>query len=260
MIAMEYGLGVSDAERARLLYQCEIHRAEAERLIDRIGVGPGWRAIDIGCGPLGILDTLAERVGPSGTVVGVDRERRYLDLVELAGVELVEADATATGLPAGSFDIVHERLVLNNVARPADVVAEMARLARPGGYVALQDVDWISWTCEPDHPAWRRLLAAAADAWTGDVFLGRRLPALLRGAGLVDVEVSAHARVWRPGDPYHDLLLRFAAIYRERIVDRGMLSERQLDECVAELTAHLANPETITLYATLFQAWGRTPV
>jgi hypothetical protein len=91
------------------------------------------------------------------------------------------------------------------------------------------------------------------------VFLGRRLPGLLRDAGLVDVEVMAHTRTWRAGDPYQDLLLRFVQIYRERIVDRGALSERQLDEYVAELTAHLANPETITLYATLFQAWGRRP-
>ena len=73
---IEYGLGVSEAERARLLVQCEIHRAEAESLIDRIGVGPGCRAIDIGCGPLGVLDILADRVGPTGAVVGLGSQGR----------------------------------------------------------------------------------------------------------------------------------------------------------------------------------------
>jgi SAM-dependent methyltransferase len=262
----EYGLGVSEAERARLLAQCEIHRGEAESLVDRVGVGPGWRAVDVGCGPLGVLDILADRVGPTGSVTGIDREGRYLAMAAtslgergVGGVELARADATATGLPGASFDLVHERLVLNNVAHPQDIVAEMARLARPGGYVALQDMDWISWTCEPAHPAWQRLSAAAAAAWTGDVFLGRRLPALLRRAGLTDIGVAAHTRVWRPGDPYQTLLLRFTEIYRDRILDLGALPERELDRCISELTAHLARPDTFTLYATLFQAWARKP-
>lgn len=93
-------LGTGDAERRRLIAQCEIHRPEAEQLMDRIGVGPGWQALDLGCGPLGVLDILAARVGAAGRVVGVD------------GAELVAADAAGTGLPTGSFDLVHERRAL----------------------------------------------------------------------------------------------------------------------------------------------------
>ncbi len=262
----DYSLGVDDAERVRLVAQCEIHRAEAERLVDRIGVAPRWQVLDLGCGPLGVLDVLADRVGPTGRVVGVDREPRFLAMAAqslsergLGAVELVEGDATATGLPTGSFDLVHERLVLNNVPRPADVVAEMTRLACAGGHVAVQDVDWISWTCVPAHPDWHRLADAAAAAWSGDVHVGRRLPALLRGAGLVDVGVDAHTRVFRPGEPYHTLLLRFAEIHRERILGDGELSAAELDRAVGRLGDHLAQPETFTLYATFFQAWGRKP-
>ena len=51
----------------------------------------------------------------------------------------------------------HERLVLNNVPDPGAVVAEMVRLTRPGGHVALQDVDWMTWTCLPEHADWDRL-------------------------------------------------------------------------------------------------------
>jgi SAM-dependent methyltransferase len=74
----DYSLGVDEAERARLVAQCEIHRGEAARLIDRIGVGAGWRALDLGCGPLGVLDILADRVGPAGRVTGADREPMFL--------------------------------------------------------------------------------------------------------------------------------------------------------------------------------------
>ena len=104
----DYSLGVDDAERARLLAQCAMHRTEAELLLDRVGLRPGDRALDLGCGPLGVLDLLAERVGPTGRVVGIDREKRYLEIARqeldargLDGVELVAADATGDRSGAG---------------------------------------------------------------------------------------------------------------------------------------------------------------
>lgn len=262
----DYSLGADDAERTRLLAQCALHRTEAEALLDRTGLGPGSRALDLGCGPLGVLDLLADRVGPSGRVVGVDREPRFLGMAArslhergLDRVGLVGADAAATGLPSASFDLVHERLLLVNVPQPRAVVAEMVRLTRPGGCVAVQDVDWVSWVCEPAHPDWPRLAGALAGVWSGDVHIGRRLPALLRAAGLVDVQVQAHVRVFRPGEAYQRLLLRFAEIHRDRLLDGGALTAPDLDGCVHRLGAHLDDPGTLTLYATFFQAWGRRP-
>jgi SAM-dependent methyltransferase len=262
----DYSLGADDAERARLLAQCAMHRADAGYLLDRVGLGAGGQALDLGCGPLGVLDLMAERVGPSGRVVGLDREQRFLAMAVRSlrergvdGVDLVTGDATDTGLPGGTFDLVHERLVLVNVPRPDAVIAEMVRLTRPGGCVAVQDVDWLSWTCVPAHPDWPRLQAALAAVWSGDVYLGRTLPALLRAAGLVDVQVQAHLRVLRPDEPYHRLLLRFAEIHRDRILDAGGLTGTELDGCVRRLGAHLDHPDTFTVYAAFFQAWGRCP-
>lgn len=260
-------LDAADTERARLLEQCELHRMEAELLFDRIGVDVGWRVLDLGCGPPGVLDILAERVGTAGSVVGLDRERRVLELAapSLAGqrigsVELVPGEVTATGLPDGSFDLVHERLMLVDVRRPEDVVVEMVRLARPGGHVALQDMDMISWACEPAHPAWDLLTGALTVGWVGDPHIGRRLPALLRGAGLVDVEVDVHAGLSRPGEPAHAVLQHFTATHRHRILATETLSESELDGCLRELEEHLGRPDTIVLGWTLFQAWGRKPL
>jgi len=259
-------LGACSTAEARLLAQCELHRMEAELLFDRICLECGWHALDMCCGPLGVLDILAERIGQSGSVVGLDRDPRMLEAAALSlaqrgvsGVQLVQGEVTATGLPGASFDLVHERLLLGDVVCPENVVTEMVRLVRPGGFVALQDADVISWTCEPASPAWDHLANALTTTCIGDPHVGRRLPGMLRAAGLVDVEVDVQAGLWRPGEPHHNLLPCLVNLHRDRILANGPLTEPELDACLRDVEDHLARPDTIVLSWMLFQAWGRKP-
>jgi ubiquinone/menaquinone biosynthesis C-methylase UbiE len=138
--ADRYLLGDSTAEVEHLVNQAEVYADVAAELLDRVGLAAGASAIDVGCGALGILRLLCERVGPSGRVVGLDREARLLDAARKAAdrhglpIEFVQGDATSLDLPTGSFDFVHERTVLLNVQDPATVVSELIRIARPGDY------------------------------------------------------------------------------------------------------------------------------
>ena len=75
-----YPLGGTSTERDCLLDQAEQYEPTANWLLDQIGVQPGWRAVDIGCGPIGILNLLSQRVGPSGAVIGLEREPRFVDM------------------------------------------------------------------------------------------------------------------------------------------------------------------------------------
>jgi SAM-dependent methyltransferase len=159
-------------------------------------------------------------------------------------------------------DLAHERLVLINVAAPQDVVAEMVRVVCPGGWVVVENADWISWTCEPAHRAWGVLLDALIAAWRAaglDPFIGRRMPMLLRRAGLIDIAVDAHAHTSRSSDAYQTPLIKFLDIFRDRIIDGGFLVADQLHRLVAELEEHLARPETFVIDSLFFQAWGRKP-
>lgn len=266
----EYLLGNSDGERERLLRQGELFRGQARWLLDHIGIPAGGRVLDVGCGPLGIVDLLAERVGPGGAVVGLDRDPQMRDWAQLSiaerglrNVRIVSGEAADTALPRESFDLVHARLVLINIADCDAVAREMAALTCPGGVVAVQDLDWVSWLCEPSHPAWDRLLSATAAARQAhglDVNIGRRLPALLRRAGLVDVGFHAFAPVWKPGDLYQYLLIGFAELHRDRIVSAGLLGDEEMTELATALRAHLDHPGTLVIHPLLFQAWGRRPV
>jgi SAM-dependent methyltransferase len=263
-----YWLGDSPPEISHLLAQAEFLGPDAADMLDRIGVAPGSSVIDIGCGVLGILPQLRSRVGDDGRVIGLDIEPRLLavagQLSERHGlaIETVRADAASTGMPADSFDLVHERMLLLNVTGPQDIVAEMTRLARPGGMVALQEPDSAAWVLDPPHPAWQLLLTEVCDVYprTGrDFDTGRCAARLLRDAGLRDVQVRVLARVTGPGEYFHTFLLILASLMRQEILTGARLTPGQLNSAIAELREHLSKPGTLTCLPTIWQAWGSKP-
>ena len=201
-------------------------------------------------------------------MVGLDVEPRLLAVAgQLSArhglaVETVSADAASTGLPSGSFDLVHERMLLLNVTSPQDIVTEMTRLTRPGGVVALQEPDSAAWVIDPPHPAWEMLLTEVTDLYprTGrDFHTGRRAARLLRDAGLRDVQVRVIARLTAPGDYFQTFLLTLAALMREEILAGGRVTPGQIDSAAAALREHLSQPSTLTCLPTIRQAWGRKP-
>lgn len=261
----DYSLGTNEPERLRLLEQCKFLRPAAENLVEQIGVELGWRTLDVACGPLGILDVLAERVLPRH-VGGLERELRYIAAARqsleergLAEVELVQADATATGLPGDTFDLTHARLLLINVPRPAEVVAEMIRITRPGGYVAFQDLELGSWTCQPPLPEWDRLKGAFIQVFPGDAGIGGQIAGLLSDAGLVDLRVAAHCIEAPVGHHFRDYLPYLVELHRQQILDSDSLTTADLDAGLLRIREHLADANTRTRYPTLLQVWGRKP-
>lgn len=264
-----YSLGSSQGESARLQRQADEVASDSRALLDRIGLRPGQSAIDLGCGPRGIIDLLAERVSPGGRVVGLDADPALTALADdfaaergLDGVQMVTADARRTGLPSGSFDLVHTRTLLINIPEPAEVVAEMVRLARPGGWVASMEYDMEYALCYPPHPAFARLceLGRAALARNGaDSCIGRRLPELFREAGLADVAVEARAPVYPSGHSRLTIRADLVRSMRLPVLQMGLASEAELDELDAAARAHLNDPRTVTISALMFLVWGRKP-
>jgi SAM-dependent methyltransferase len=208
-------------------------------------------------------------VSPGGRVVGLDADPALAAMAaefaasrRLSCVEILTGDARHTGLPSGSFDLVHARTLLVNLPEPAQVVAEMARLARPGGWVAGMEPDTEYAMCYPPHPAFTRIceifLVAAARSGA-DPRIGRRVPELLRQAGLQDVRVEAKTRAHPPGHSRRTIRLDLVRAMYRQILEMGLASELELDELDATARAHLADPRTIVISGFLFLAWGRKP-
>ncbi len=195
----EYALKLSEAELARYQFMAEsAARAEAD-LWAAAGVAEGAAVADIGCGPGAVSAVLGRMVGPSGSVLAVDRDPDVVDAARLtagrAGVDNVTFGvgvAEDTGLPSSSVDLVMVRHVLaHNGSREQAIVDHAATLVRPGGAVYLVDIDMPAFRLRPDDEDLADL-SGRYQEWHAqqgnDLSVGLRLGELLVGAGLVDVE------------------------------------------------------------------------
>ena len=164
----------------------------------------GMDLLDVGCGPATITADLAERVAP-GRVVGLDAASGALEAARAtlaerdlpAGVELTDGDIMSLPFDDGTFDVAHAHQVLQHLSDPVGALAEMRRVTRPGGIVAVRDAVYsaMAWYPEPEGmKLWRSVYMATARANGGEPDAGGRLLAWAHRAGFT--EVTASASTW----------------------------------------------------------------
>jgi 2-polyprenyl-3-methyl-5-hydroxy-6-metoxy-1,4-benzoquinol methylase len=162
---------------------------------------PGLAVLDVGCGPGTITVDLARRVAP-GRVVGLDVSPAPLDearaLAASSGVpvEFAVGNVYALDVPDGTFDVVHAHQVLQHLTDPVAAFRELARVTRPGGLVAVRDVDYATFTWFPLDPGldrWLELYYGVARRNDAEPDAGRRLLAWAHAAGLRDVTATTSA-------------------------------------------------------------------
>ena len=264
-----YTIGSSASERDRLRSQTDELHEHSVALLERVGIQPGGRVLELACGPRGVLELLAKHVGPTGTVTGLDinpvhvaQARQHATSLGLGNVSVIEGDARRSALPAGSFDLVYARLILINVPDPEQVVAEMVRLVKPGGWIACEEADGGAMICQPPHPAYTRLTNTFKTLYRhdgADILIGRRLHQLLDAAGVVDIGVQARADVPPAGHPRRTVILDILEAMRTKITEQGLLSSAELDRLDRDARKHLADPSTLIMPHLSFIAWGRKP-
>jgi hypothetical protein len=123
-------------------------------------------------------------------------------------------------------------------------------------------MDWAALMCDPPSHAWTtvvKLFMAVAAKNGNDFYLGRKLPRLLREAGLVDLHVNPIVHVYPPGHPRRAILVDFIDNMKERILAPDLVSDEELGELKEALTRHHDNPDTTVFHGPFVQAWGRKP-
>jgi SAM-dependent methyltransferase len=230
------------------------------RHIDDLGIRPGWRCWEVGAGGPSVPRWLAGRTGPSGRVLATDIDTSRLAAAAAGGAEIRRHDIAADEPPAELFDLVHARLVLVHVADRDRALSSMVNVLRPGGWLLLEDADpALQPLICPDgygpeqrlanklRAGFRQLMAERG----ADLSYGRRLPRLLREAGLAAVAADAFFPITSPACD----LLEAATV---RQISAGLIAAGLAT--ADEIAAHLANVEAARLdlaTAPLISAWGR---
>jgi SAM-dependent methyltransferase len=228
-----------EGERARLALMSRLLDPMHRRHIESLGVGPGARALEVGCGNGSIAAWLAERVGPRGQAVAVDLDLSLVG-VRAPGLELRQGDIVAGPVDPGGFDLVTARAVLHHVTDLEAAMRNLAASLASGGSILLIEPDFlpVSVAEPPDVRAfWNGWLAWAREQGI-DYHVGRTLAPRLAALGLEQVVGTAETAVYNGGSPWADYWTQTVVELRDKLVSSGKLDDRLIDRFLA----HCADP------------------
>lgn len=270
--ANSYALGYSTEEERRLALQARMLEPLTEDVLRRAGIVAGMHILDIGSG-IGDVSFLAARlVGPSGSVVGIDRgddsietARRRAKSSGIENVTFVAADVSGFETDK-MYEAVIGRLILLYFPDPSKTLQRLSSHLRPGGVMVFQEMDMSTFHRPRSLP-----LMARATTWIFEAFgaagvqreMGPRFPDIFMNAGFPRPEMIAGQRVTSGFDPAgfevvaglaRSLLpvMERAKITTSEEVGVDTLAKRLRDEAIE-------NGESIAYWPRMVGAWARKP-
>ncbi len=203
-----YVLGHADREHDRLDLQGVLYRDITHHAFLRAGLEPGMRVLDLGCGSGDVSLLAAEIVGPSGSVVGIDRDSGSVERARTRAAEEGAGNVSFTvgeigvELDRAPFDALVGRFILMHVPDPAEALRWATRWVRPGGVVAMIESNMETLMAGDHSRPHSRLYArvirwkcAVVKASSADLRAGLRLREAFVGAGLPAPETRMEAPV-----------------------------------------------------------------
>jgi SAM-dependent methyltransferase len=258
--------GIEGRERLRIL--ARVMHESSMSLFDRLNLRAGLACVDVGCGGGDTTVELARRVAPHGKAVGLDIDAVKLELARgearergIRNVEFRLADIRQTS-GAPEFDVVYSRFLLTHLDDPAATVTAFHRHLRPGGILAVEDIDFSGYFTHPPCGAfsrYRELYCATVRRRGGDPDIGPRLPGLLQQAGFEDVHACVVQPIGMEGEVklLNPLTMENIA---EAVLEDGLATRGEIEQVVRELYAFAADPNTVAGMPRVVQAWGRRAV
>ncbi len=229
--------------------------------LGRIGVAPGWRCLELGAGGGSIAAWLATQVGSAGRVVATDLDVSRFRTHSLDQLEVRRLDLVTDALPAGPWDLIHERLVLQHVPARLQVLDRMVAELAPGGWILLEDFDTGEVrTTDRDGPH-HELIARMAVAFNGLLAdrggvsnFAANARRELMNRGFVDTGSSGHVSIASGGTGFARAVAANTGQVRGQLEASGF-TPAELDHFVTVLH----DPETLVGSPVLISTWGRRP-
>ena len=258
-----------DAEEyQRLRDQALMWQSATEQVLDRIGLSPGMSALDVGSGPGAVMRLMADRVGPEGSVTGIEIDAKLgaqalADLRAQGGAKFSQVDANVLELetvPGAPFDLVYCRLFLMHMQDPVAVLEKMQSWTKPGGVVAAQEFDFGSIAVEPLCPAmgeFNRLFESVFRAHGRNLRAGRQLPMQFEAAGIgLPDGTSAEAKFL----PLKDIAPMLIGVYQGLFAagaELGIVDSARAEAFKADMAEAAEDGRYYCLTPILIGAWKR---
>jgi SAM-dependent methyltransferase len=169
------------------------------RNLGLIGVQAGWHCLEVAGGGGSIVAWLCNQVGPSGHVMATDLDPRFLEAITASNLEVRRHNILTDPLTDAACDLVHARALLAFLPRPDQVIHTLVAALKPGGWLLLEEPDYVSAIPDPSmapaatalaQKGWEALLSFGRSRGY-DTALGRHLYHDVCTAGLVDVQAEA---------------------------------------------------------------------
>lgn len=261
----EYALATGVAAVRRLLVLHDIYSSAGRRVLLQAGLKPGMQIADFGCGVGAVTRMLAEMVGPSGRVVGIDANTAQLEQArhicksaDVTNVSFLTADACSTGLPRDSFDLVYCRFLLLHLPDPAACLREMRGVLRPGGLLVVEDGDLATATSLPPtaFDSFAELFTRLGPTRGLNYSLASNLFHLVKIAGFADPEIEIHQPAMSRGNT--GLLLKWSVEEAgPAFVAAGLVTSDQLEQRLADMQSAAENPDVLVLAPRMSLVWAR---
>lgn len=249
--------GSEELERARLQLLEQVCDPHTSRQLAAIGVGEGWRCLDVGAGAGSATRLIADRVGDTGSVLAVDLDTRLLEPLASNRIQVRRHDLLTDALPDRPFDLVHARNLLMHLPARLHALRRLLGAVRPGGWLAVCEPDFNALAVAPASAAWRRVWTTFCDATVAggwDPGYGARLLGDLEALDLVDLEGDVITRRVRGGSVFARLFADTLERLRERMVALGAA-----DEDLVAVQRLLRDPGVTFHAPAVTTAWGRLP-
>ena len=265
-----YALGSTEAEHERLIWQAHRAAPATERLFREAGIGLGQRVLDIGSGVGDVALLLAGLVGPSGEVVGIEREttsiakaRARVAEARLHNVTFTQSDVG--DIPDGKpFDAAVGRFILMFLPDPPAVLRSVVKVVRSGGVVAFLEPSWAPVLARlVPLPLWSRTAGLIQDTFlrTGaNPEMGIDMYTAFQTAGLPPPTMRLEMPLGKDPD-FAEWFYGLVRTLQPQMREIGLPVEAlgSLDTLLERLQAEVEASPTLAAWMAPVAAWARKP-
>ena len=252
-----------EMERERLRSLERVADPSTIRTLQKIGVSAKWDCLEVGAGGGSIAEWLCLTVGAAGHVVAADIEIKFLKALDYPNLEGLEHSLIVDELPKSEFDLVHERAVLAHLPERDDILKKLADSVKPGGWLFVEEPDFVVYGVDPSVPSPMRDAAKEVDdailqvlkSVGGDAYFGGRIFGLLRSIGLDSVQGRGEVSVCQGGTNRIEFIKLTAQRLRPAILASGHVTEAEFDEALS-----LYDDPNYASRVLILQVWGRRPI